>query len=201
MAAETGEYTSIYLEEENGPIVDWSAATADGDSSGDSSSETECTICLNSLDSVEDIRTTICNHTFHKQCIQNWLRYNVTCPICRDPLLPNIAGAPESMNDDNYELDYIPYRCVLGSIECCYIPNPPRGFLNIQLIFTFLFAWITIGYLKSWIIDQDSVDALDVVLFIINLGVLIYSVWMQIILRKNLRCVNCRPTSMDIFAV
>ncbi|KAL4462358.1 hypothetical protein ABPG72_021903, partial [Tetrahymena utriculariae] len=31
----------------------------------------------------EKIRQKICNHTFHSQCLNNWLQKNDNCPICR----------------------------------------------------------------------------------------------------------------------
>lgn len=49
--------------------------------------EIECTICLSKVTSKELIRTLICNHIFHKKCIDKWLiqcnEDNIHCPICR----------------------------------------------------------------------------------------------------------------------
>ncbi|EAS06275.2 anaphase-promoting complex subunit 11 RING-H2 finger protein (macronuclear) [Tetrahymena thermophila SB210] len=42
-----------------------------------------CSICLIEFNSDEQIRQTICNHTFHSQCLNDWLQKNDNCPICR----------------------------------------------------------------------------------------------------------------------
>lgn len=41
-----------------------------------------CSICLEDLN--ENIMALDeCGHSYHTQCIENWLQYNVTCPMCR----------------------------------------------------------------------------------------------------------------------
>lgn len=42
----------------------------------------ECPICLESLNKSLSINT-LCNHKFHKICIDNWLYKHNICPICR----------------------------------------------------------------------------------------------------------------------
>ncbi|XP_070619395.1 LOW QUALITY PROTEIN: BRCA1-associated protein [Erythrolamprus reginae] len=42
----------------------------------------KCTVCLERMDeSVNGILTTVCNHSFHSQCLQRW--EDTTCPVCR----------------------------------------------------------------------------------------------------------------------
>nr|XP_034958012.1 BRCA1-associated protein-like [Zootoca vivipara] len=42
----------------------------------------KCTVCLERMDeSVNGILTTLCNHSFHSQCLQRW--EDTTCPVCR----------------------------------------------------------------------------------------------------------------------
>ena len=43
----------------------------------------ECSICLDTIDRHKPIKTMICNHTFHKECIDLWLQHKNICPLCR----------------------------------------------------------------------------------------------------------------------
>ncbi|BFG31944.1 hypothetical protein CerSpe_182180 [Prunus speciosa] len=45
-----------------------------------------CSICLGNYQPRETLRTIPeCNHYFHANSIDEWLRRNATCPICRKP--------------------------------------------------------------------------------------------------------------------
>ncbi|KAK2823305.1 hypothetical protein Q7C36_019905 [Tachysurus vachellii] len=42
----------------------------------------KCTVCLERMDeSVNGVLTTLCNHSFHSQCLRRW--EDATCPVCR----------------------------------------------------------------------------------------------------------------------
>ncbi|KAL5816782.1 hypothetical protein ACOSQ3_025160 [Xanthoceras sorbifolium] len=44
-----------------------------------------CSICLCEYQPKEILRTIlVCNHYFHITCIDEWLRLNATCPVCRN---------------------------------------------------------------------------------------------------------------------
>ncbi|XP_047319244.1 E3 ubiquitin-protein ligase ATL6-like [Impatiens glandulifera] len=44
----------------------------------------ECAVCINDFVDGDKLRLLPkCNHVFHPYCIDNWLIYNSTCPICR----------------------------------------------------------------------------------------------------------------------
>ena len=43
-----------------------------------------CSICFEPLNSrYYNNTTTSCSHTFHSTCINTWVTYSNTCPICR----------------------------------------------------------------------------------------------------------------------
>ena len=42
-----------------------------------------CAICLAPFDIGEQLRFLPCQHSFHSDCIDQWLRGHRTCPMCR----------------------------------------------------------------------------------------------------------------------
>jgi len=42
-----------------------------------------CPICLEDYNIGDILNELICNHFYHKKCINNWIRSNNNCPICR----------------------------------------------------------------------------------------------------------------------
>ncbi|EXB51374.1 E3 ubiquitin-protein ligase ATL76 [Morus notabilis] len=48
----------------------------------------ECVICLEDLEDGESCQVwPVCNHIFHTNCIDHWLKNRHTCPVCRNCLL------------------------------------------------------------------------------------------------------------------
>ncbi|KAK4279052.1 hypothetical protein QN277_016814 [Acacia crassicarpa] len=51
--------------------------------------EHDCSVCLSQFEPESEINRLSCGHLFHKDCLEKWLAYwNITCPLCRTPLLP-----------------------------------------------------------------------------------------------------------------
>ncbi|XP_026458585.1 RING-H2 finger protein ATL64-like [Papaver somniferum] len=49
----------------------------------------ECAICLSTFEENEVGRLLpVCQHSFHVECIDMWLRSHSSCPICRSPVMP-----------------------------------------------------------------------------------------------------------------
>ncbi len=46
----------------------------------------DCPICLESFRLRQHAKRLPCGHTFHKNCIQKWLRRSPCCPVCRSEL-------------------------------------------------------------------------------------------------------------------
>lgn len=42
-----------------------------------------CAICLNNNGT---FIKTVCNHEFHENCLNEWIKYKENCPICRQNL-------------------------------------------------------------------------------------------------------------------
>ena len=51
----------------------------------------ECAICHGEIVVEELLRSLAgCGHTFHQECVDNWLRQNPTCPLCRNNVRMNV---------------------------------------------------------------------------------------------------------------
>nr|CAB3462514.1 unnamed protein product [Digitaria exilis] len=58
----------------------------------------DCAVCLSPFDADAELRLLpACRHAFHAACVDEWLRTNPVCPICRNPVsfpLPPLPSAP-----------------------------------------------------------------------------------------------------------
>lgn len=57
----------------------------------------KCTICIEDI--LTDIEYLPCAHSFHKECIDEWIKTNNTCPICKIPIY---IDSPEHLKLYNY---------------------------------------------------------------------------------------------------
>ncbi|XP_076938535.1 E3 ubiquitin-protein ligase ATL4-like [Bidens hawaiensis] len=49
----------------------------------------DCAVCLSKFEPVDQLRLLpMCCHAFHAQCIDAWLKTNLTCPLCRSTVIP-----------------------------------------------------------------------------------------------------------------
>ena len=58
-----------------------------------------CAICLGDYEDEEELRKMQCNHYFHKDCVDEWLRIHRNCPLCKrdiDDLTSGSGGAATS---------------------------------------------------------------------------------------------------------
>ncbi|KAG6783294.1 hypothetical protein POTOM_012739 [Populus tomentosa] len=57
--------------------------------------EGPCSICLSGYLPQDTIRCIpYCNHCFHADCIDGWLKMNATCPLCRNSPAPSKDSTP-----------------------------------------------------------------------------------------------------------
>ena len=61
----------------------WEYPTASCDSSGSFAELSACAICQHDIAAGEEIATLPCGHTFHCECVDDWLRISKACPTCR----------------------------------------------------------------------------------------------------------------------
>lgn len=46
-------------------------------------SQSECSICLDSYRSGQEVSILACSHEYHSSCITQWMIKNRSCPMCR----------------------------------------------------------------------------------------------------------------------
>ncbi|KAG0311029.1 hypothetical protein BGZ99_010421 [Dissophora globulifera] len=49
---------------------------------------TSCSICLCDYEDLEELRHLPCDHYFHKECVDEWLKLKRTCPLCTYDISP-----------------------------------------------------------------------------------------------------------------
>lgn len=51
----------------------------------DGAGEPSCVICLNPYEEADTLRRLRCGHSYHANCLDEWLKTNASCPRCRKP--------------------------------------------------------------------------------------------------------------------
>lgn len=59
------------------------AGGADGGGEEAAAPHDDCAVCLEACGEGETLRRLPCRHTFHRNCIDTWLRTKAVCPICQ----------------------------------------------------------------------------------------------------------------------
>ncbi|XP_022769706.1 E3 ubiquitin-protein ligase At1g63170-like [Durio zibethinus] len=49
--------------------------------------DAECCICLSAYEDGSELRKLACHHHFHCACVDKWLYFNATCPLCKFNIL------------------------------------------------------------------------------------------------------------------
>nr|GEX90169.1 putative RING-H2 finger protein ATL21A [Tanacetum cinerariifolium] len=69
----------------DGPTIESYPKTVLGESCRLPKDDGICAICLSEYKPRESLRTIPeCNHYFHADCVDEWLKLNATCPVCRN---------------------------------------------------------------------------------------------------------------------
>jgi hypothetical protein len=56
---------------------------------GGDAAEASCAVCLGDYDRGDVLRVLPgCEHSFHRPCVDQWLRLRPSCPVCRTPPAP-----------------------------------------------------------------------------------------------------------------
>lgn len=76
------EYQDSYYNEEFN-FQSYSENLKPVDQAIQSSTESDCSICLDCIKTGENIYIFKCFHHFHKECADTWVKQCQTCPLCR----------------------------------------------------------------------------------------------------------------------
>jgi hypothetical protein len=62
--------------------------------------EASCAVCLGDYDRGDVLRVLPgCDHSFHRPCVDQWLRLRPSCPVCRTPPAPTAPSPAQATND------------------------------------------------------------------------------------------------------
>ncbi|XP_028763584.1 RING-H2 finger protein ATL2-like [Neltuma alba] len=81
------------------PTFTYSSSTADADKH--SHPLPQCAVCLSEFEEGQTGRVLPnCDHFFHRDCIDGWLREHSTCPLCRKVVKPKPRIASQHVNTE-----------------------------------------------------------------------------------------------------
>ncbi|GAU49733.1 hypothetical protein TSUD_43200 [Trifolium subterraneum] len=69
----------------------------------------DCAVCLSKFRNSDLLRSLpLCCHAFHAECIDTWLRSNLSCPLCRSSIFPSdsdLAKILRSNSSDSFRVE------------------------------------------------------------------------------------------------
>ena len=108
-------YPFYYLHGSQIPITGEELSICRYESTPGSEEGVDCAVCLSKIAGGEEIRVLMCDHFFHRNCLDRWVGFNftnATCPLCRGS-----AGPRRAISDLGAEVI---------SFDFCSIPNNDR---------------------------------------------------------------------------
>ena len=67
----------------------------------------ECPICQDPYATADKILEMPCLHSFHQDCVMQWLEAANTCPVCRMELKPSSEGNVQARDEAQQEVENI----------------------------------------------------------------------------------------------
>ncbi len=64
--------------------------------------DAKCVVCLGEYEAGDELRFLRCNHHFHKECLDEWLKRQGSCPLC----VRQLGDVPTATNDEEQEQDF-----------------------------------------------------------------------------------------------
>jgi hypothetical protein len=104
---------------------------ADGSEKSD---DNMCSICYCDYEEGNELRVLPCDHHFHKDCVDQWLKVNKTCPLCRQDIVPKSSPSSSHQSQREEAMDKKKKKkkkkvfCVFDHVQCL---DPPVSDLSI----------------------------------------------------------------------
>ena len=90
----------------------------------------DCAICLGAFTFDRPVTTTICNHTFHKTCLNISFDYGNRCPICRTILLERVITLSPLINNQS---NLVPGMAMHQEVNTRLRVNAGRALLSSEI--------------------------------------------------------------------
>lgn len=86
LAEELGEVRRVGMDQQEISLLPVHTYQAQNVADGASIDNGDCRVCLTDFTPGEKLRTLPCLHIYHVDCIDEWLKRNAVCPVCRQSL-------------------------------------------------------------------------------------------------------------------
>ena len=98
-------------------------------SSDDNIEEEEpcCPICLVEYEEGDEIRTLPCDHYFHKDCVDSWMSSHISCPTCRDLVIPEEEPSSPSRGPSSNTINLYAARAPIFASGTYYGGSAPAS--------------------------------------------------------------------------
>jgi hypothetical protein len=114
----------------------------------DNNSFNNCSICISNLKNTNNLHTLNCSHVFHKNCINEWLTKQNTCPMCRAIVNTQLVNI-KPLNISLPPLPQINFQNFININAPHIIPSHPNNSINFK-------CWKNIKINKDKIIKYIS---------------------------------------------
>ncbi|KAG6402438.1 hypothetical protein SASPL_134631 [Salvia splendens] len=93
----------------------------------------ECSVCLSELAAEECCELASCGHAFHRRCVERWLKgYSLTCPLCRDTVVPEAVAAEYRRLLAKEEDDFVEKEFALALLNALNVGRCNNGFFSLS---------------------------------------------------------------------
>ena len=75
-----------------------------------------CVICQEDIFPIESVNILSCQHYYHEKCLEEWLKFQNTCPQCRIVFAQKRSDMISTISANNNNVNYCGYKKIIISI-------------------------------------------------------------------------------------